>query len=65
MVENWSFPGDSDSKESACKAGDWGLIPGLGRFPGGGHATLIFLPVESQWTAGYSPWGGKESDRTE
>ena len=30
------FPGDSDSKESACKAGDWGLIPGLEGFPGGG-----------------------------
>ena len=27
------------SKESACNAGDAGSIPGLGRFPGGGHAT--------------------------
>ena len=26
------FPGDSDSKEPACNAGDWGLIPGLGRY---------------------------------
>ena len=25
------FPGGSDSKESACSAGDPGLIPGLGR----------------------------------
>ena len=25
------------SKESACKAGDLGLVPGLGRSPGGGH----------------------------
>ena len=31
------FPGGSDSKESTCNAGDLGLIPGLGRFPGGGH----------------------------
>ena len=23
------FPGDSDSKKSACNAGDLGLIPGL------------------------------------
>ena len=23
------FPGDSDSQESACNAGDLGLIPGL------------------------------------
>ena len=28
------FPGGSDSKESACKAGDPGLIPGLGRSSG-------------------------------
>ena len=25
------FPGSSDGKESACKAGDLGSIPGLGR----------------------------------
>ena len=30
------FPGGSDSKESACNAGDPGLIPGLGRSPGEG-----------------------------
>ena len=29
--------GGSDSKESACKAGDLGSIPGLGRSPGGQH----------------------------
>ena len=28
------FPGGSDSKESACNAGDLGLTPGLGRSPG-------------------------------
>ena len=33
------FPGGSDSKESACNAGDLGLIPGLGRSPGGGYGT--------------------------
>ena len=27
-------PGGSDSKESACNAGDPGSIPGLGRSPG-------------------------------
>ena len=31
------FPGGSNSKESACDAGDLGLIPGLGRSPGGGN----------------------------
>ena len=30
------FPGSSPSKESACNAGDPGLIPGLGRSPGNG-----------------------------
>ena len=32
-----SFPGGSDGKESACHAGDLGLIPGLGSCLGGGH----------------------------
>ena len=27
------FQGGSESNESACKAGDLGLIPGLGGFP--------------------------------
>ena len=27
----WSFPGGSDGKESACNAGNLGLIPGFGR----------------------------------
>ena len=30
------FPGGSDGKESSCNAGELGLIPGLGRSPGGG-----------------------------
>ena len=30
------FPGGSAGKESACKAGDLGFIPGLGRSPGEG-----------------------------
>ena len=41
------FPGGSDSKESACSAGDPGLISGLGRSPGRGHGRLVFLPGES------------------
>ena len=31
------FPGGSDGKESPCSAGDTGLIPGSGRFPGEGN----------------------------
>ena len=32
-----SFPGGSDSKESACNAGDPGLTLGSGRSPGEGN----------------------------
>ena len=35
------FPGGSDSKVSACNAGDPGLIPGLGRSPGEGNGNLL------------------------
>ena len=35
------FLGGSDSKESACNAGDLWSIPGLGRFPGGGHGNPL------------------------
>ena len=31
------FPGGSVGKESACNAGDLGLIPGSGRSPGEGN----------------------------
>ena len=36
-----TFPGGSDGKESACNAGDPGLIPGLGRYPGEGHGNPL------------------------
>ena len=32
------FSGGSAGKESACNAGDLGLIPGLGRSPGEGNS---------------------------
>ena len=35
------FPSGSDGKESACNATDLGLIPGLGRFPGGGNGNSL------------------------
>ena len=35
------FPVGSDSKESACNAGDLSSIPGLGRFPGEGNGNLL------------------------
>ena len=39
------FPGGSDGKESACNVRDPGLIPGLGRSPGGGHGN----PLQYSW----------------
>ena len=45
------FPGGSDGKESACSVGDLGLIPGLGRSPGGGMAThSSILAWRIPWT---------------
>ena len=35
------FPSSLVSKESACTAGDPGLIPGLGRSPGEGHGNAL------------------------
>ena len=35
------FPGDSDGKESACSAGDPGLVPGLGRSLGEGNGNPL------------------------
>ena len=36
-----AFPCGSNGKESACNAGDLGLITGLGRSPGGEHCTPL------------------------
>ena len=57
------LPCGPDSKESACSAGDVGLIPGLGRSPGGGHGnplqySYLENPMErGACPPGYSPWG--------
>ena len=50
--------------------GNLGLIPGLGRSPGGGHDNLLQYsclenPRGQRSLAGYSSWGHKESDMTE
>ena len=38
MYASWvGFPGSSDGKESACSAGKWASVPGLGRSPGEGN----------------------------
>ena len=62
------FPGGSDSKESACNAGNLGSIPGLGRSPEKEMATHpVFLPGESHGQRslmGYSTWSSKELNVT-
>ena len=63
------FPGGSDGKESACNAGDPGLILRSGKSPGEGngyHSSV--LAWEIQWTeepSAWGPWGRKELDTTE
>ena len=63
------IPGGSDDKDSACHAEESGLIPGLGRSPGGGNGkplqySYVGKSHGQKNLAGYSPWGHKESDTT-
>ena len=56
-------------KESACNAGDLGSVPGQeDPLEKEWQPTPVFLPGESHGQrrlVGYSPWGHKESDKTE
>ena len=63
-------PGGSDSKASACNAGDLGSIPGLGRSPGEGNGNPMQYSLPGKYhgwrsLVDCSPWGRKESDMTE
>ena len=65
------FPGGSDSKESACNAGDLGSIPGLGRYTGKGNGNpLQYFCLENSMDMDKGAFrlqsmGHKESDTTE
>ena len=63
------FPGGSRGTESACNAGEEGLIPRLSDPLEKGMAThSSILAWRSPWTVepgSYSPWGHKELDKTE
>ena len=62
------FPRGSDVKDSACHAGDLGLILGSGGSPGEWDTTPVFLPGEfhrQRSLVGYHPQGLKELDLTE
>ena len=66
-----AFPGGSVVKNAADNASHAGLIPGLGRSPGGGNGNpLQYSCLENPmdrgaWWATYSPWGRQELDMTE
>ena len=73
---NWTdcyllgFSGGSDGKESACSAGDPGLAPGSGKYPGeenGNPLQYSCLENSHGWRslACYTPWSHKELDMTE
>ena len=64
------LPDDSDGKEFAYSAGDLGLIPGLGRSPGGGHGNPVQCsclenPHGQRSLTGYRPGGHKKLDTTD
>ena len=62
-ITKLGFPCGLAGKESTCNAGDLGLIPGLGRFPGEGKDyPLQYSGLKKSMD---SPWGCKESDTTE
>ena len=61
VIPTPGFFGDSDSKESACNAGDSGSILGSGRSPGEGNG----YPLQHSCLENSSPWDRKESDTTE
>ena len=52
LISSLHFPGGSDSKEFTYKAGNPGLIPGLGRCPGEGNGYY------SSILAWRIPWAG-------
>ena len=72
LVKQGGFPGDAMIKSLAANAGDTrdsGLIPGLGRSPGGGHGnplqhSCLETPMDrGAWWA--RSMGHKELDMTE
>ena len=78
LVSHSDLPDGSAGNESACNAGDPGLIPGLGWFPGEGigyplqcsWASLVAhpvknLPIVKCGRPGFSPWVGKIPWRSE
>ena len=69
-----TFPGGSVVKESSCQARNMGSISESGRSLGGGHGnplqySCLGIPMDKEVLGSFfvdpSPWGHRESDRTE
>ena len=69
--DSGGFHGGSNCKESACNAGNPGMIPEAGRSPGEGNGYPVQYSClgnstnREAWRAIYSPWGCNESTQTE
>ena len=70
LMHLMGFPGGLGGKESACNAGDRGLIRGSGRSPGEGNGyplqySCLENPMDKEAWQATHPWGFKESGTTE
>ena len=67
-IDDLVFSGGSKGQESACSAGDPGLIPGLGRSPGEGNGNpLQYSCLRIPWTeeaGGLQSMGLQQLDMT-
>ena len=61
LIPTPGFPGDSDSKESACNSGGSGSSLRSGKSPGEGNG----YPLQYSCLENSSPWDRRESDTTE
>ena len=65
LYQHSPFPGGSDGKASACDAGDWGLIPGSGRFPGEGNGNPLQYSCPENPMDGGGWWAIVTKSRTQ
>ena len=61
---SWASP-VAQLVESLCSVGDLGSILAVGRSARGGHGNPLQYSLPGEFHGLYSPWGHKESDRTE
>ena len=64
LMLDWGFPGSSAGKESACNAGDSGLIPGPGRSHGGEYSSILAWRTPTDREAWWATVHGVMKSRT-